>query len=141
MSLMVSPVSKISFRSQSIDSASQSTAEDILSRPGAFTKPAESANTESAPKKHKLLKYLAGALITVGVVAGALYGLKRGFPNVFKVTENIKDLKGMEKVKAFLTTGVAKGAEYVERGTGWVARTCTDGWDKLLRLVHIRKAS
>lgn len=141
MSLMVGPVSKISFRAQGVDGAPQPTAEDILSRPGAFAKPAEPVNSETSQKKHKVLKFLAKTLITVGVVAGALYGLKRGFPNVFKVTENIKDLKGMEKIKAIFTTGIAKGAGYVEQAAGWLARTCTDGWDKLLRLVKIRKAS
>lgn len=141
MSLVVSPVSKISFRAQGGETVSGSNVEDILSRPGAFAKPAESIKTESSPKKHKFLKFVAGTLITAGVIAGALYGLKRGFPNVFKVTENLKDLKGTEKLKAYLTTGIAKGAEYVEMGAGWVARTCTDGWDKLLKLVRIRKAS
>ncbi len=127
MSLSVNPISNVSFRAQE---AVQPSAEDILSRPGAFTKP-EPTYTQPAKKKHTFLKYVAGALITAGVLAGALYGLKKGFPEVFKVTENIKDLKGFEKLKAYATTGIAKGAEYVEKGADKVVEYSTKGWDKL----------
>lgn len=139
MSLSVNPVcSNVSFRAQE---AQAQNIEDILMRPGAYSRPESAApdNSSQPHKKHKILKYVAGVLVTAGVIAGALYGLKRGFPEVFKVAENLKDLKGMEKFKGYLTTGVAKGAEYVEAGAQWVASTCTTGWDKFLKLIRIKK--
>lgn len=139
MSLSVNRVcSNVSFRAQ--DAQAQNI-EDILSRPGAYSRPESAApgNSSQPSKKHKILKFVAGVLVTAGVVAGALYGLKRGFPEVFKAAENLKDLKGIEKVKGYLTTGVAKGAEYVETGAQWVARTCATGWDQFLKLIRIRK--
>lgn len=135
MSLSVNPVSSVSFRAQE---AVQPSAEDILSRPGAFAKP-ETTYSQPAKKKHTFLKYVAGALITAGVLAGALYGLKRGFPEVFKVTENIKDLKGFKKLKAYATTGIAKGAEYVETGADKIVKYSTKGWDKLKGLFKSTK--
>jgi len=138
MSLMVSPVSNVSFRAQEAVSPS---VEDILSRPGAFTRPEPASVNQPAKKKHTFLKVLAGILIGAGVIAGGLYGLKKGFPDVFKVTENIKDLKGLEKIKAYATTGVAKGAEYVEKFAGKIAEYATKGWDKLKGLFKSKPAS
>ncbi|MBR1619992.1 hypothetical protein IJ674_08875 [bacterium] len=137
MSLSVSPVSSVSFRAQE---SVQPSAEDILSRPGAFAKP-ETTYTQPAKKKHTFLKYVAGALITAGVLAGALYGLKRGFPNVFKVTEDISKLEGgvLKKTQAYITTGVAKGAEYVEKCADKVVNYSTKGWDKLKGLFKSTK--
>lgn len=137
MSLSVNPVSSVSFRAQD---AVQQSVEDILSRPGAFAKP-ETIHTQPAKKKHTFLKYLAGTLITIGVAAGALYGLKRGFPDVFKVTEDISKLEGgvLKKTQAYITTGVAKGAEYVEKGADKIVEYSVKGWDKLKGLFKSTK--
>lgn len=137
MSLTVSPVSSVSFRAQE---ATQQSVEDILSRPGAFARP-ETQVSQPAKKKHTFLKTVAGILVAAGVIAGGLYGLKRGFPEVFKVTENIKDLKGLDKIKAYVTTGVAKGAEYVEKGADFIIKYATKGWDKLKGLFKSKAAA
>lgn len=137
MSLSVNPVcSNVSFRAQEVQS--QST-EDILSRPGAYSnsEPASSNNVTQSPKKHKVLNFIGGVLLTAGVTAGVLYGLTRAFPEIFKVRENLKDLQGIEMIKGYLTTGVAKGAEYVEAGAKSVISACTAGWDKFMKLIKI----
>ena len=69
MSLMVSPISNVSFRAQE---AAQPSVEDILSRPGAFAKPEPASVNQPAKKKHTFLKVLAGILIGAGVIAGGL---------------------------------------------------------------------
>ena len=51
MSLMVNPLSSVSFRAQNTESVS-----DIFSRPGAFTKIDIIESDETAPKKHTFLK-------------------------------------------------------------------------------------
>lgn len=134
MSLMVNPLSSVSFRAQNTESVS-----DIFSRPGAFTKIDIIESDETAPKKHTFLKILAGTLVTAGVIAGALYGLKRGFPEVFKVTEDIASKSGMEKFKAYLTTGITKGADYVEQGAQWLVKSCSDCWEKVSSKIKPKK--
>ena len=129
MTLMISPVSKVNFCAQTYN------VQDILSRPGAFTRPAEPVINEIAPPKHKFLKFVAKTLIAVGVIAGALYGLKRGFPETFKITTNFQELQGTKKYKAYITTTVAKGAEYIEK----LGQNCKAGFDNILKLVKIKK--
>lgn len=112
MSLMVSPISNVSFRAQE---TVQPNVEDILSRPGIFAKPETTINQPSK-KKHSFLKAVAGILITAGVIAGALYILPKQFGNVFKETKNIKDIESLtEKIQAYITTGVYKGGEYIDK--------------------------
>lgn len=124
MSLTVSPISNVSFRAQ--EAAPQSV-EDILSRPGAFAKP-EAVN-QPTKKKHTFLKVAAGILITAGVIMGGLYGLKRGLN--LEAVENLKDLKGMKMVKAYLTNAVVKGADYVEKGAEFIVEQAQKGWESL----------
>ncbi len=124
MSLTVSPISNVSFRAQE---AAQQNVEDILSRPGAFAKP-EAVN-QPAKKKHSFLKFVAGTLITIGIVAGGLYGLKRGLN--LEAVENLKDLKGMKMVKGYLTNGIVKGSEYVEKGAEFIVEQAQKGWESL----------
>ena len=141
MSLMVSPVTHVSFKAQEAAPEQKLSPEEILSRPGAYTKP-EPQVVNQPPKKHKTLKTILGILVGAAVIAGALVGMKHFFPDTFKVVENIKDLnlKGFEKYKTYLTSGIAKGAEYVEAGAGWLTKQCGEGYDKLLKLLKIRKA-
>lgn len=141
MSLLVNPVSNVSFRAQDAVAEHKLTPEEILSRPGAFAKP-EPQVVNKPPKKHKALKTFLGILVGAAVVAGALVALKHSFKDTFKVVENIKDLnlQGTEKYKTYLTSGIAKGAEYVEAGAGWLTKQCTDKYDKLLKFLKIRKA-
>ena len=116
MSLTVSPISNVSYCAQQ---PQQQSVEDILSRPGAFAKP--EVIDAPAPKKHSLLKFFAGVLVSAGIVAGALYGLKQGFPHIFKIAEN------PQGIKEYLTSGVAKGAEYVEKGADKAVELFTKG--------------
>ena len=141
MSLMVSPVSHVSFKGQDVAPEQKSNIEDILSRPGAFAKP-EQQIVNKPPKKHSELKTILGIMVGAAVVAGALVGMKHAFPNTFKVVKDIKglNLEGLEKYKTYLTSSIAKGAEYVEAGATWITKQCSEGYDKLLKLLKIRKA-
>ncbi len=141
MSLMVSPVSHVSFKAQDVAPEQKLSSEEILSRPGAFAKP-EPQVVDKPPKKHKALKTILGIIVGTAVIAGALVGMKHYFPDTFKVVGNIKELnlKGLEKYKTYLTSGIAKGAEYVENGASWLTKQCGEGYDKLLKLLKIRKA-
>jgi len=139
MSLMVNPVSSVSFRAQ--ESAPQS-AEDILSRPGAFARPEPQVN-QPAKKKHTFLKTVAGILVAAGVIAGGLHYLPKKFPEIFKVTDNISKMEGgmLTKIKAYLTTGVAKGAEYVGQGADFIVKYANKGWKALKGLFKSKPAS
>lgn len=135
MSLMVNPVSNVSFKAQEAASEHKMSPEEILSRPGAFAKP-EPQVVDNPPKKHKALKTFLGILVGAAALAGGLVILKHSFKDTFKVIENIKDLnlEGFEKYKTYLTSGIAKGAEYVEQAATWCATTCTSGVEKLKNL-------
>ena len=139
MSLMVNPVSHVSFKAQDAATEQKSSVEDILSRPGAFAKP-EQQVVNKPPKKHSALKTILGIMVGAAVIAGALVGMKHYFPDTFKIVNNIKDIQGFEKYKTYLTSGIAKGAEYVETGAGWLTTKCVEGYDKVLKLLKIRKA-
>lgn len=140
MSLMVSPVSNVSFRAQDFSTEQKLSPEELLSRPGAFAKP-EQQIVNNPPKKHKALKVILGTVVAAAAIAGALVGLKHLAPDTFKVVENIKDLnlKGIEKYKTYLTSGIAKGAEYVEQGASKVVSFCSEGFNKLLTFLKIKK--
>ena len=137
MSLTVNPVSHVSFRAQ--EDVSSKSVEEILSRPGMWAKPEEALTPQKAPKKHSFLKFVAGALITVGVVAGALYGLKTRWPKVFDAAKNLEGLKGFEKFKGLASKWVGKGGEFVESA---VTKTGAfkDNWEKLMKFVKREKA-
>lgn len=138
MSLSVGPVSNLSFRAQE---ATPQNVEDILSRPGAFAKP-EVPETQPVKKNnHTFLKVLAGTLIAAGIIAGGLHYLPKKFPDVFKITENIGQIKDfMPKLKAYVTTGIAKGGEYVDAGAGAIAEYATKGWEALKGLFKSKNA-
>lgn len=139
MSLMVNPVSHVSFKAQDTATEQNSSVENILSRPGAFAKP-EQQVVNKPPKKHSALKTILGIMVGAAVVAGALVGMKHYFPDTFKIVNNIKDMQGFEKYKTYLTSGIAKGAEYVETGASRLTAICAEGYDKVLKLLKIRKA-
>ncbi len=88
---------------------------DILSRPGAFTRP-ESTNepTVNAPAKKKsgygkkVLKLVVGAAL----IAGALVALRKNFPSIFKIEKNA-ELTGYKKYLEYATTGIGKAGEYI----------------------------
>lgn len=137
MALMINPVSSLSFKSQNMESI-----EDLLSRPGAYSRPEEYVSNESSPKKkYTFLKVTAGILITAGIIAGALCGLKNAFPKVFDAEKSIEGLEGMNKFKAYITKGIANGAEKVEAGANWIVNTCKNGWDSLVEKLKPKKSS
>lgn len=139
MSLMVSPVSKVSFGNGSVtqNNFTEQSVDDFLSRPGAFAKPDVQ---DVKPKKHKFLKFVAGALITAGVVAGALYGLRYKFPQVFDAAKSLEGLNGLEKFKGYITKGIGIGGEYVEKGATATINIFKNGWTKLSNLVKGNRA-
>lgn len=131
MSLSVGPVSRnVYFRGENPQSV-----EDFLSRPGAYSSPAPAQAPAKKESKHTALKVIGGIVLAAAVIAGGLYGLKKGFPNTFKTIENLKELKGMEKVKGYLKHGVAKGGEFVETYAG----KAIDLGKKLLQKCHLMK--
>ena len=139
MSLMISPVSNVSFRAQ--DAASQS-AEDILSRPGAFAKPAAPVNPPAKKNNHTFLKVVAGVLIAAGIIAGGLHYLPKKFPEIFKVTENIGQIDGfMKKAQAYITTGVAKGGEFVDKWAIKATEIAKNGFDKVKNLFKSKETA
>lgn len=141
MSLTVNPVSRLSFGNgaqpaapqdvSNTNAAPQGVSEDIFARQGAFASPEEpaAAAANDKPKKHSALKTVAGIVVGLAVVAGALYGLKKG--GVVKEVENLADLKGFDKVKKSLEHYLAKGGGYVEQGVNSVADFFKKNWNKL----------
>lgn len=77
------------------------TPNDIISRPGAFTKPSSPAPQAIPEKKGKALKTLA-AVVALGIAtAGMLvYGAKNG--KWFKQLDNLADAKFLDKAKHYL---------------------------------------
>ena len=138
MSLMISPVSNVSFRAQ--EAAPQSI-EDILSRPGAFAKPSVAEPT-AKKNKHTFLKVLGGTLIAAGIVLYGLHYLPKKFPEIFKVTENIGSIEGfMAKTKAYITTAIKKGGEFVDTYADRAAEIAEDKWGKLCNLFKHKEAA
>lgn len=139
MSLMINPVSNVSFRAQ--DTAPQST-EDILSRPGAYAKPAVPANLPAKKNNHTFLKVLAGTLVAAGIIAFGLHYLPKKFPEIFKVTENIGSIEGfMAKTKAYITTAIKKGGKFVDTYADKAAEIAKNKWDKLSNLFKHKETA
>ena len=139
MSLMINPVSNVSFRAQ--DTAPQST-EDILSRPGAYAKPTVPANQPTKKNNHTFLKVLAGTLVAAGIIAFGLHYLPKKFPEIFKVTENIGSIEGfMAKTKAYITTAIKKGGEFVDTYADKAAVIAKNNWEKLSNLFKHKETA
>lgn len=118
MSLSVNSVSRVSFGNNIPSTQEQSSVDDRLNRPGAYTKPADdnAKPADNAPKKHTALKVAAGIVIAAAVIAGALYGVTKHFPDTFNPANkfgDFKDAEFMEKVKGYVTTGIAKAGEAI----------------------------
>ena len=140
MSLMVSPVSRVNFRGSEAQAVKpEQNIEDFLSRPGAYAKP-EQTSSQKTKSKHKFLKAAAATIVAAGIVAGVLVGLHKGFPNVFDSAKSLDGLKNLKKIQAYITTGVAKGAEYIEQGADWLITETPKAFDSVLKFLKIRKA-
>ena len=138
MSLMVGPISNVSFRAQEAPQE----VEDILSRPGAFAKPAAPANQPAKKNNHTFLKVLAGTLIAAGIIAFGLHYLPKKFPEIFKVTENIGSIEGfMAKTKAYITTAIKKGGEFVDAYADKATEIAKNKWDKLSNLFKHKETA
>ena len=134
MSMMVNRVSNISFRA-----GSAQVPEDFLSRPGAYTKPEEQvtpASNQTPKKKHSALKVIAGALVAAAVIAGSLYAAHHWGSKTFDATKNyadFKELKKVEKVKAYVTTAIGKAGKAIEDAATSVGNTCSEWWGKMFK--------
>jgi hypothetical protein len=131
--MMVNRVSNVSFRA-----ASAPVPDDFLSRPGAYSKPEQAApETNQAPKKkHTALKVVAGVLVAAAVIAGSLYACHHWGAKTFDATKNFadfKEFKGLEKVKAYVTTAIGKGGKAIEDAAAQVSSTCSEWWNKLFK--------
>ena len=98
--MLVSSVSSIRFKGS---------AEDFLSRPGAFAKSPESAPDYFAKpeKKSKAVKYLIGALVfAVGILAGAAAAEHFAGKNIFKVLpkEELAKADILQKTEHYIAT-------------------------------------
>lgn len=125
-------VSRISFG----EATANINPQDILSRPGAYSRvaevPFEQPNNKSGKKSSAGTKVLC-TIGTIAVAAGVLYALPKFFPKVFDAAKDLKDLKGFEKYKSYATTYVAKAGE-------WIGDKCTKAYESIAKLLHIKKA-
>lgn len=124
-------VSRISFGEASANVNPQ----DILKRPGAYSRPVENQINiqDNKPEKKsgigKKILYTAG---TLAVIAGALYALPKFLPRIFDAAKNLEGLKGFNKYKSYVTTYIAKVGE-------WIGEKSTNLYDKGAKLLHIKK--
>ena len=113
--------------------------QDILSRPGAYSKPANAQSIiepakADAKKSSGFGKKLLIGLATIVVVAGVLYSLPKFFPKVFDAAKNLEGLKGFDKYKSYATTYLAKAGN-------WVGETCTKAYEGVAKLFSSKKSS
>lgn len=124
-------VSRISFGEASANVNPQ----DILMRPGAYSRPAENQINiqDNKPAKKsgigKTILYTAGAL---AVIAGTLYALPKFLPKIFDAAKNLEGLKGFDKYKSYTTTYIAKAGN-------WIGENCAKVYDKCAKILHIKK--
>lgn len=132
MSMMVNRVSNVSFKANN--------AEEILSRPGAYAKPApapagEQNNNNPQVKKHSAAKIILRTLATAAVVAFALFAAHKWAPETFNAAKKFEDIKNLEgtgeKVKEYVTTTIAKGGKAIEDAGIKVAEGCKNLWNKM----------
>ena len=127
MSIMVGPVSNVSFKQN------QMSVEDLLNRPGAYSNPEQTPAAQNPKKSHKTAKIILGTLAAILVVAGGLYAAHRFAPETFNAARKFSDIKNLEgfwsKTKAYVTTTIAKGGKAVEDGCKWVANGCKSLWN------------
>ena len=131
MSMMVNPVSSVSFRANSTQLP-----DDFLSRPGAYSMPAQEAPVQQQPKKkHTALKTIAGLVVAAAVIAGGLYFAHKNYGEIFNEGKKYADIKNIEdfmpRMKEYITTTIGKGGEKVEKGFNAIAETCTKYWNKI----------
>lgn len=131
MSMMVGPVSRVSFKQN------QPTAEELLSRPGAYSNPEQAVApaTQKPANKHKTAKIILGTLAAIAVVAGSLYAAHKFAPETFNAARKFSDIKNIEKtgekIMAYITTSIGKAGKVVEDGGKYVANGCTSLWNKI----------
>jgi hypothetical protein len=133
MSMMVNGVSGVSFRANS----APVNAEELLSRPGSFSRPMEQAPAvNKEPKKHSFLKAAIGLVVTAAVVAGALYAAHKHAGKIFDAAKSFEDIAkiegNVEKYKTYLTTAIGKAGKYIdEKAIEPLAGKCMELWDKI----------
>lgn len=98
--MKVNPISSVRFTSS---------AEEMLSRPGAFTNVAERENIANQPKEKKsssAKKIAIGTLATAAIILGGAAALKHFAPNTFKIlsTEELANAKFTQKATHYVAT-------------------------------------
>lgn len=131
MSMMVNGVSSVSFRSNSAPVNS----EDLLSRPGSFSRPMEQAPVaQKEPKKHSFLKTVAGLVVAAAVVAGGLFAAHKYKPEIFNAAKKFADFEGQDfipKCKGYITTAIGKAGKAIdEQAVQPLVTACTGFWAK-----------
>ncbi len=123
-------ISNVSFCSNGMS------AQDILSRPGAYTKPQEGTTVQPqqkpAHKKSGYVKKTGIVLITAAAIAGGLYALPKFFPKVFDAAKDLNGLKGFDKYKSYATTYIAKAGN-------WIGTKTSNAYNAVAKFLHIKK--
>lgn len=126
-------VSRISFG----EATSNVNPQDILSRPGAFSRPVDAQNNvqpdnKPAKKSSGVGKKILYTIVGLAAIAGVLYSLPKFFPKVFDTAKDLDGLKGFDKYKSYVTTYTAKAGV-------WIGEQCTKAYEGIASLLHIKK--
>ena len=97
---------------------------DLLSRPGAFSRPDSVAEPVTDKKKSGIGKKVLKLAVAAAVIAGALVALRKGLPDIFKL-EKDASLTGVKKYLEYVTTGIGKAGEYI-------SEKCVSLWNKVV---------
>ena len=96
---------------------------DILSRPGAFSRPDSASEPAPEKKKSGIGKKVLKLAVAAAVIAGGLVLLNKKFPSVFKTTLD-SSATGWKKYLNYVTTGIGKAGEYI-------SDNCLKLWNKI----------
>lgn len=121
--MMVSPISSVRFGN------TESNVQDILSRPGAFSRPAEEQQapaTQTQKKSGSFLKKVAGLVAAVAIIAGSLGALKH-FNVVNKLSANeLANAGFFKKIPHYLAVAGEQinksGKAVIETVKGWIPK-------------------
>ena len=96
---------------------------DILSRPGAFSRPDSASEPAPEKKKSGIGKKVLKLAVAAAVIAGGLVLLNKKFPSVFKTALDT-NATGWKKYLDYVTTGIGKAGKYI-------SDNCLKLWNKI----------